>query len=140
VEFISRRTDQLNFPMSSLEAAKGMTSEIVQLREPSTGRLVHAGWMRRFKSTGKVIYAGLYSIARVPDEANPCVKVTFPCYGSSSVYLRRSERNLVIHAKNIFLVHIDVKNLMQRTEIAHPPSHRPDHTASALPDVAACKR
>jgi hypothetical protein len=90
VEFISRRMDQLNFPISSLEVAKGMTSEIVRLREPSTGRLVHTGWLRRFKSTGKVIYAGLYSIARVPDEANPCVKVTFPCYGSSSVYLRPS--------------------------------------------------
>ena len=90
VEFISRRMDQLNFPISPLEVAKGMTSEIVQLREPGTGRLVHTGWLRRFKSTGKVIYAGLYSIARVPDEADPCVKVTFPCYGSSSVYLRPS--------------------------------------------------
>jgi hypothetical protein len=90
VEFISRRMDQLNFPISSLEVAKGMTSEIVQLRETSTGRLVHTGWLRRFKSTGKVIYAGLYSITRVPEEANPCVKVTFPCYGSSSVYLRPS--------------------------------------------------
>jgi hypothetical protein len=90
VEFISRRMDQLNFPISSLEVAKGMTSEIVQLREPDTGRLVHTGWLRRFKSTGKVIYAGLYSITKVPDEVSPCVKVTFPCYGSSSVCLRRS--------------------------------------------------
>jgi hypothetical protein len=90
VEFISRRMDQLNFPISSLEVAKGMTSEIVQLREPRDGNLVHTGWLRRFKSTGKVIYAGLYSISEVPDEVNPCVKVTFPCYGSSSVYLRPS--------------------------------------------------
>ena len=86
VEFISRRMDQLNFPISSLEVAKGMTSEIVQLREPNTGRLVHTGWLRRFKSTGKVSYAGLYSITKVPHEVNPCVKVTFPCDGSSSVY------------------------------------------------------
>jgi hypothetical protein len=28
VEFISRRMDQLNFPVSALEVAKGMTSEI----------------------------------------------------------------------------------------------------------------
>jgi hypothetical protein len=90
VEFISRRMDQLNFPISALEVAKGMTSEIVQLRELDTGRLAHTGWLRRFKSTGKVIYAGLYSITKVPDEVNPCVKVTFPCYGSSSVYLRPS--------------------------------------------------
>ena len=88
VEFISRRMDQLNFPISSLEVAKGMTSEIVQLREPSSGRLAYTGWLRRFRSTGKVIYAGLYSDSQIPGEANPCVKVTFPCYGSSSVYLR----------------------------------------------------
>jgi len=88
VEFISRRMDQLNFPISSLEVAKGMTSEIVQLRETRTGTLVHTGWLRRFRSTGKVIYAGLYSTANLPGEENPCVKVTFPCYGSSNVYLR----------------------------------------------------
>jgi hypothetical protein len=88
VEFISRRMDQLNFPISSLEVAKGMTSEIVQLREPGSGRLAYTGWLRRFRATGKVIYAGLYSVSRMPGEANPCVKVTFPCYGSSNVYLR----------------------------------------------------
>ena len=88
VEFISRRMDQLNFPISSLEVAKGMTSEIVQLREPVSGRLAYTGWLRRFRATGKVIYAGLYSVTQIPGEASPCVKVTFPCYGSSSVYLR----------------------------------------------------
>jgi hypothetical protein len=88
VEFISRQMDQLNFPISSLEVAKGMTSEIVQLRERGSGTLAYTGWLRRFRSTGKVIYAGLYSTSRVPGEADPCVKVTFPCYGSSNVYLR----------------------------------------------------
>jgi len=88
VEFISRRMDQLNFPISSLEVAKGMTSEIVQLREPGSGRLAYTGWLRRFRATGKVIYAGLYSVSQIPGEANPCVKVTFPCFGSSNVYLR----------------------------------------------------
>ena len=88
VEFISRRMDQLNFPISSLEVAKGMTSEIVQLCEPNSGKLAYTGWLRRFRATGKVIYAGLYSVAQIPGETNPCVKVTFPCFGSSNVYLR----------------------------------------------------
>src|SRR6266436_8497438 len=88
VEFISRRMDQLNFPISSLEVAKGMTSEIVQLREPGSGRLAYTGWLRRFRATGKAIYAGLYSVTQTPGETNPCVKVTFPCFGSSNVYLR----------------------------------------------------
>ena len=88
VEFISRRMNQLNFPISSLEVAKGMTSEVVQLQEPKSGRLVHTGWLRRFKSNGRVIYAGIYSTTRIPGETNSCVKVTFPCRGSANVYLR----------------------------------------------------
>jgi hypothetical protein len=88
VEFLSRRMDQLNFPISSLELAKGMTSEVVQLYEPATERVVSTGWLRRMKSTGRVIYAGIYSTIRIPREENPCVKVTFPCRGSANVYLR----------------------------------------------------
>src|SRR5260370_5649345 len=88
VEFISRRMDQLNFPISSLEVAKGMTSEVVQLAEPISGRVVNTGWLRRLKSSGRVIYAGLYSETQLPDEAGPCVKVTFPCRGSANVYLK----------------------------------------------------
>src|SRR6266852_712246 len=87
VEFISRRMEQLNFPISSLEVAKGMSSEVVQLLEPVSGRIVYTGWLRRLKSSGHVIYAGLYSTVQVPGEANPCVKVTFPCDGSANVYL-----------------------------------------------------
>jgi hypothetical protein len=87
VEFISRRMDQLNFPISSMEVAKGMNSEVVQLLEEGSGRLVYTGWLRRLKSSGLVIYAGLYSIVQLPGEPNPCVKVTFPCNGSANVYL-----------------------------------------------------
>ena len=88
VEFISRRMDQLNFPISSLEVAKGMSSEVVQLVDPVSGRLAYTGWLRRLKSSGHVIYAGLYSVVGVPGEEDPCVKVTFPCNGSANVYLR----------------------------------------------------
>ena len=97
VEFLSRRMDQLNFPISSLEVAKGMASEVIQLIEPATGKLLYTGWLRRLKSSGRVIYAGVYSIARVPGEENPCVKVTFPCRGSANVYLRP-----VVHADGSF--------------------------------------
>jgi hypothetical protein len=88
VEFLSRRMDQLNFPISSLEVAKGMASEVIQLIEPGSGQLLYTGWLRRLKSSGRVIYAGVYSTTQVPEEENPCVKVTFPCRGSANVYLR----------------------------------------------------
>ena len=88
VEFISRRMDQLNFPISSLEVAKGMSSEVLQLFDPNSGAVEATGWLRRLKSSGNVIYAGIYSVVQVPGEDNPCVKVTFPCRGSANVYLR----------------------------------------------------
>ena len=88
VEFISRRMDQLNFPISSLEVARGMSSEVIQLFDPASGVTRATGWLRRLKSSGNVIYAGIYSVVQVPGEDNPCVKVTFPCRGSANVYLR----------------------------------------------------
>jgi hypothetical protein len=88
VEFISRRMDQLNLPISSLEVSKGMSSEVIQLYDPNSGTVQATGWLRRLKSSGNVIYAGIYSVVQVPGEENPCVKVTFPCRGSANVYLR----------------------------------------------------
>jgi len=88
VEFLSTHMDQLNFPLSSLDVAKGMSSEVVQLVDPATGEVRHTGWLRRLKSSGRVIYAGVYSVCRIPKEENPMVKVTFPCRGSANVYLR----------------------------------------------------
>ena len=72
VEFLSRRMDQLNFPISSLEVAKGMASEVIQLIEPASGQLLYTGWLRRLKSSGRVIYAGVYSTVRVPGRKSMC--------------------------------------------------------------------
>jgi hypothetical protein len=87
VEFISQRMDQLNFPISSLEMARGMSSQVIQLRDPATGRLAYTGWLRKLKSSGLVMFAGIYSVAKIPGEENPVVKVTFPDRGSANVYL-----------------------------------------------------
>jgi hypothetical protein len=87
VEFISQRMDQLNFPISPLEMARGMSSQVIQLREPRSGRLVYTGWLRKLKSSGMVMFAGIYSVAKIPREENPVVKVTFPDRGSANVYL-----------------------------------------------------
>jgi len=65
-----------------------MASEVIELIEPASGKLLYTGWLRRLKSSGRVIYAGVYSTTKVPGEENPCVKVTFPCRGSANVYLR----------------------------------------------------
>ena len=87
VEFISKRMDQLNFPISPMEMARGMTSQVIQLVKAETGESLYTGWLRRLKSSGAVMFAGIYSIAKIPGENNPVVKVTFPDRGSANVYL-----------------------------------------------------
>jgi hypothetical protein len=89
VTFVSRRMDQLNFPLSPLELSAGMRSEVIELDDGRTGRRVYTGWLRTMVATGKIIYAGLYSTTTPEEYAGPCVKVSFPVpQGSSTVVLR----------------------------------------------------
>lgn len=90
VTTISRKVNQLNFPLSALDAAKGMDSEIVLLRQPD-GAVRYAGWYRRLVDTGRTIYTGFYMTASVPHCDTPCVKVVFPMpNGNATVILRPS--------------------------------------------------
>ena len=80
--------NQLNFPVSSLELAGGMTSEILPMYSAS-GERVYTGWLRRIAQDGRVIYTGLYSTASPGSFPDPCVKVSFPLpLGSATVFLR----------------------------------------------------
>jgi hypothetical protein len=91
VRAVSRRIGQLNFPLGPDEAAAGMTSRVLHLRDPATGRTAHAGWLRTQAATGHPVYVGLYGVATPPGEAGPCVRVVFPLpRGSSTVLLRPS--------------------------------------------------
>lgn len=88
VQTISRRVDQLNFPLDGLEVAKGMNSEIVLLRRPD-GTIKYTGWFRCMRSTGRSIYTGFYMTEEVPKHVGPCVKVVFPMpNGNATVILR----------------------------------------------------
>jgi hypothetical protein len=87
--FVSRRMDQLNFPVSSLQLGGGLTSAILPMVDGATGAHKFTGWLRRFAATNQVIYTGLYSIGRPPNSPGPCVKVSFPVpHGSSTVFFR----------------------------------------------------
>jgi len=89
VTFISRRMDQLNFPLSPLELSAGMRSEVIELDDSQTGERIYTGWLRTMVATGKIIYAGLYSTTTPDEYAGPCVKVSFPVpQGSATVVLR----------------------------------------------------
>jgi hypothetical protein len=88
VSTVSRYMNQLNFPVLGLETSRGMTSEVLPLRDGS-GRAVHTGWQRRLLGSGRIIYSGFYTTVQPPRSTSPCVKVVFPVpRGNATVLLR----------------------------------------------------
>jgi hypothetical protein len=87
----SRRLQQLNIPLSSLDSSAGMTSRVLQMRDPSSGRLVQTAWVRELHATRNVLYAGSYSICSVPGYPSPCVKVVFPLPNGNAIVLMKPE-------------------------------------------------
>lgn len=90
VTTISRQVNQLNFPLSPLDAARGVASEILLLRR-GDGTVRYAGWLRKLTAEDRVLYTGFYLAERLPGEPAPCVKVIFPMpRGNATVLLRPS--------------------------------------------------
>src|SRR6185503_4941039 len=74
VTTISRQVEQLNFPLSPLDTALGMSSEIILMRR-ADGTIRYTGWFRTLGSARLVLYTGFYMTERTPNEPGPCVKV-----------------------------------------------------------------
>ena len=88
VKTISKQVDQLNFPLSPLDTARGMTSEIILLRR-ADGSVRYTGWFRQLAEQHSVLYTGFYMTETAPGEGRPCVKVVFPMpNGNATVMLR----------------------------------------------------
>ncbi len=85
----SRRLGQLNLPLSSLDTSWGMTSEVVQVAEPSTGEVRANAWVRGLVKTGRVTYVGTYSVATPPGAPGPCVKTVFPLPNGNAIVILR---------------------------------------------------
>ncbi len=86
VTTISRKVNQLNFPLRVLESAKGMDSEIVLLRDAG-GETRYTGWYRRLVESGRVIYTGFYMTGHVPRREGRVVKVVFPMPGGNATVM-----------------------------------------------------
>ena len=95
----SRRLQQLNVPLSALDTKLGITSQVVQLRERS-GRIVYTAWVRDVVSTGRTLYAGTYSVCRVPGAPGGCVKVVFPLPHGSAIarHVRALQETIRVYA------------------------------------------
>ena len=89
VTLVSRRMNQLVFPLSPLELSGGMSNEIVEFIDKATGKRVYTGWRRTLLRNNSIIYAGLYSTTVPPSYGRPSVRVTFHVRrGSAAVILR----------------------------------------------------
>jgi hypothetical protein len=90
VTTISRQVNQLNFPLSPLDTARGMSSEIILLRRPDRS-IRYTGWFRTLGDGAeeRVLYTGFYMTEQTPRERGPSVKVVFPMpRGNATVVLR----------------------------------------------------
>jgi hypothetical protein len=90
-QLFSRRLQQLNVPLSALDTSRGVTSDVVQLVEPDTGRVRHTAWVRELLGTGNVLYTGDYSLAAVPGRRGLCMKVVLPLPNGNAILLMRPE-------------------------------------------------
>jgi hypothetical protein len=96
----SRRLQQLNVPLGGLDTSRGLTSDVLQLRDPATGEVRYTGWLRKLVGSGDVLYAGAYSLAEVPGRRGLCVKVVFPLPNGNAIVLMRPQA----HADGSFSV------------------------------------
>ena len=87
----SRRLQQLNVPLSSLDTSRGLSSEVLQFLDPATGQPRHTAWFRRLHGSGNVLYAGFYSVCSLPGLADPCVKVVFPLPNGNAIVIMRTK-------------------------------------------------
>jgi hypothetical protein len=83
----SKRIQQLNVPIKSIENAETLTSEIIHLKDKKTNAVKRTIWLRAFQSTGQVVYSGVYETCVIPS-GKTCIKAIFPLpNGSATVIL-----------------------------------------------------
>ena len=87
----SRRLQQLNVPLSNLDTSRGMTSRVISLVDPRTGKNYCTAWVRQLLSNKSVVYAGSYSVCTLPDVLGACVKVVFPLPNGNAIVIMYAE-------------------------------------------------
>lgn len=87
----SQRINQLNIPTENIKESENLTSEIIELI--SNGNVKYVVWLRKLQSTGKVIYAGIYTTCTLPSKIT-CIKAIFPLpKGNATVILKPTVGN-----------------------------------------------
>lgn len=83
----SKRIEQLNVPIRSIENSEKLTSEIIHLKDPKTNEVKRTIWLRSFLTSGQVVCSGVYETCIIPS-GKSCIKAIFPLpNGSATVIL-----------------------------------------------------
>jgi hypothetical protein len=83
----------LYIPTKNLKQSESLKSEIINLLDPITNEIKYTIWYRTFKSTGQVVYSGVYSTCILPT-GKTCVKAVFPLpKGNATVIMTPSVQN-----------------------------------------------
>ena len=98
--FVSRSMDQLNFPISPLDMAGGMSNEILPM-ENANGEHVATGWLRRLESDGRVIYASFYSSVAPHQASNRALKSASHCLWAVQSSSCVPKHNLTVHSNSL---------------------------------------
>lgn len=86
--FFSDRINQLNIPLDDPPSAESIKSEIITLSDSVSKEVKYTIWFRTDRSTGQVIYSGVYSTCTLP-AGKTCIKAVFPLpKGNATVILR----------------------------------------------------
>ncbi|MFY1047163.1 hypothetical protein [Chryseobacterium sp. GP-SGM7] len=73
----SVRINQLNIPTENISDSESLESQIITLTDPGTKEIKYTIWFRSIKSSGKVVYSGIYGVCTLPS-GKTCVKAVFP--------------------------------------------------------------
>lgn len=86
----SQRINQLNIPTQNIQTPENLTSEIIELVAKDTNEVKYTIWLRKFQSTGKIVYSGIYTTCVLPSGIT-CIKAIFPLpKGNATVILKPS--------------------------------------------------
>lgn len=92
-KLFSNRINQLYLPTKNFKNAESLKSEIITLVDPKSADVKYTIWFRTFKTTGQVIYSGVYSTCQLPS-GKTCVKAVFPLpKGNATVIMTPSVEN-----------------------------------------------
>lgn len=85
-KLFSNRINQLNIPTKNIDDSESLKSEIINLIDPKTNEIKYTFWFRSIKSSGQVIYSGVYGITNLPT-GKTCVKAVFPLPNGNATVL-----------------------------------------------------